>query len=467
MSAIPRPIGMLTPAATSHRVRPPVHQLAIAVALTSLAHAGPVTNWTERQGLAPVSNMNTASPTVGNGTAESADARSIYASMPPLSLANTGDKLTLSGSATLTGINTSGTHANQFRFGLFYESGTDTLGWLGYVGANGSSSSGANLQERNSPNTGWYFDSTGATTLVTAAAPGTLLTNATYNFMLSLERTSEGLRINSSIIRSDGQQFGLTSFLDPTPQTYHFNRVAFLMGGDMNADQVQFTNIDVTFVPATTPPSASIGARVIGIDFNRNDAPGAPSQSMFRVLGGSATQASNATTYGKTIGGTGVTVTQPDGVKFEFRGANSDSSRVIPGGDTSLSFLVADFIATRKGAIDLQITGLPAGTYFFRSHHLDTFTGSGLGFAQGTTTTTPNVIEAGIGGVVKAVIQPTALGANGLNTTFIADSQIPNLSFVFTHDGTSPIIIALRSTLSNGTDSFLMMNGFEIFQTSP
>jgi acetyl esterase/lipase len=214
-------------------------------------------------------------------------------------------------------------------------------------------------------------------------------------------------------------------------------------------------------------PALSVGDRVLSVDFNRDDAFGAPSQSLFRIVSGSSTQNNNASTYSKTIGARQVTISQPNATKFEFRGANGDSSRAIPGGDTSLSYLVSDFIATREGAIDLEITGLAAGDYVFRSHHLDTFTGTALGFAQGATSTTPNSIEARIGGVVKDTVQPTALGSVGLNTTFINDSQIPKLEFSFSHDGLSPLIIELRSTLSNGSSNFLLLNGFEIFQSNP
>lgn len=214
-------------------------------------------------------------------------------------------------------------------------------------------------------------------------------------------------------------------------------------------------------------PAVTLGERVLGIEFNRHDALGSPSQSLFRIVSGSTTQGSNLSSYTKTIGTRGVTISQPGASKFEFRGANGDGSRAIPGGDTSLSFLVSDFIATRQGAIDLEITGLAAGNYYFRSWHLDTITGSALGFAQGVNNTTPNTIEARIGGSLKASVQPTALGSAGLNTTFISDGQIPMLGFPFSHTGSSPLTIQLRSTQSNGSENFLLLNGFELFQTHP
>ncbi|MEX1048439.1 MAG: hypothetical protein WED15_02845 [Akkermansiaceae bacterium] len=209
------------------------------------------------------------------------------------------------------------------------------------------------------------------------------------------------------------------------------------------------------------------GPLLFGIDFNRNDSPGSPSQSMFRIISGSITQANNAATYRKTIGPHQITITQPDAVPFEFRGANHDSTRAIPGGDTSRSFLVADFIATRQGAMDITITGLAAGNYIFRSYHLDTQTTGPLGFARGASTTTPNLIEARIGGTTKATVQPTSLGSSGLNTTFISDARIPTLFFSFTHAGKSPLVIQLRSTIPSGADNFLLLNGFEILRGNP
>lgn len=224
----------------------------------------------------------------------------------------------------------------------------------------------------------------------------------------------------------------------------------------------------VGYQPVSGETSTPSYTRLLGVDFNRDDAPGSPSQSGFRVISGSAAnQAANLTSYTKTIGPRQVTVSQPDGDKFEFRGANTDSSRAIPGGDTSMPFLVSDFIATRKGAIDIRITGLAAGDYRFRSWHLDTITGSALGFAQGSTTSTANLIEIRLGGLVRAAVQPTTLGSAGLGTTFIHNPQIPALDWTFTHDGGSPLTLKLRALQPNGAENFLLLNGFELLQENP
>lgn len=217
------------------------------------------------------------------------------------------------------------------------------------------------------------------------------------------------------------------------------------------------------------PPPSNLEKPLVGLDFNRDDQFASPSQARFRVISGSAaSQGANSASYTKTVGPYQITVSQPDATNFEFRGANHDSSRAIPGGDVSMAFLVADFIATRKGAIDLAITGLPAGDYYFRSYHLDTFTGSGLGFAQGAATTTPNTIEARLGdGPLRASVLATALGSSGLNTTYINNNQVPTLGFAFTHDGVAPLSIHLTSTQPNGANNYLLLNGFGIFPANP
>lgn len=237
---------------------------------------------------------------------------------------------------------------------------------------------------------------------------------------------------------------------------------------DPDTDDDSVTDgVEVAVGTDPTDPDSRLGSRLLGIDFNRQDALGSPSQSRFRILAGSHTQGDNATSYVKMIGPHQVTISQPGAIAFEFRGANTDSTREIPGGDTSLSFLVADFIATREGVLDIAIANLPAGNYVFQSWHLDPFTGSLLGFAQGATTTTPNTIEARLGGVPQASVQPTALGASGLNTTFINDGQIPTLGFSFSHDGIAPLTIELRSLHPNGGNNFLLLNGFELIQSYP
>ncbi len=223
----------------------------VAFLVATSSQAALVTGWTELIGRTPVSNMGTASPTLGNGTASSADAMQISASFGEITLANAGDKITLSGSATFTGIASA---SNQFRLGLLDVNGSvDANGWLGYFSTNGNDTTLGRLYERNNPNTGNYISTTSSTQIASAASPGGFFfSDGTYNFSLTLERTAAGgLQIDSSLLRtSDSSQFALSSFLDTVPQSYDFNRVGFLIGDTLDADQVQFSNIAVVPEPS-------------------------------------------------------------------------------------------------------------------------------------------------------------------------------------------------------------------------
>ncbi len=96
----------------------------LAAALHGTAMAAPVTGtWTKASGTSMVlTNETTASPTWGDGSANNASASSIYSAFPDITLTNPGDKIVLSGSATMVGV-TSG--AEVFRFGIFNENGTE------------------------------------------------------------------------------------------------------------------------------------------------------------------------------------------------------------------------------------------------------------------------------------------------------------------------------------------------------
>lgn len=232
------------------------------LALASTAPAALVTgSWIDRLGNGMVlSGANTASPTMGDGTADNADGQSLYSPIgSTVTLSSAGDKVTLSGSATLVGITAAG---NQFRWGLYNTNGSgDDTGWLGYFASNGSGASGGPLFERVSGDTNWFM-TTGVNrteTVATATAPATNLTNSDYNFLLSLELVAGGLQIESSLVRtSDSQEFASISFLDPTISTTSFDRVGFLSGGSLNADQIAFTDVDVTYIPE--PSAGLLGA---------------------------------------------------------------------------------------------------------------------------------------------------------------------------------------------------------------
>lgn len=209
-------------------------------------------------------------------------------------------------------------------------------------------------------------------------------------------------------------------------------------------------------------PLATAQERVFGIDFNCNSSLAAPSQGGFRIIAGGE-GAANGRSLATTVNGMEVTVSKDGSLDFDFRGWNHGESRILPGGSTTLPALVADHVNAVDGGITVTIEGLPAGTYQFTSYHLDTFRGSGLGFAQGSSATTPQTLTATLGGEVRASVQATALSSAGLNTTAIADSQIPILQFSFESDGSEPVSIHLEGQLSNAdNETNILLNGFEI-----
>jgi arylsulfatase A-like enzyme len=234
--------------------------LALLAPLATLSAAPLNGPWTLATGTATLANTGTASPTWGNGATDNADASSIYAPFPDITLTNPGDKIVLTGSATMVGVTTG---AEVFRFGIFNANGSGTTsGWLGYFLRNGSGATAASVMERANPNTGTFASVTGAASIGTAAVSATGPTSASYDFSITFERSAPaGMRITTSLKRtSDSAELaGLTGVLDASALTFVFNRVGFLATTDLNADQIQLTNVDVAFIPAsvTPPPAAS------------------------------------------------------------------------------------------------------------------------------------------------------------------------------------------------------------------
>src|SRR5688500_18477135 len=94
---------------------------ALALALfCGSAEPGGVVNWQIRQGPPRTSGLDTHTPTIGDGSPDNADASSIFASFPTISLLNSGDSILLTGTLTLSGIvSPDGGTNQQLRFGLF------------------------------------------------------------------------------------------------------------------------------------------------------------------------------------------------------------------------------------------------------------------------------------------------------------------------------------------------------------
>jgi MYXO-CTERM domain-containing protein len=264
----------------------------LAAGFSSFAH-GAVTidasSWTNGLGTPALSGQTSTGIVWGNNTSNNTDNAALHATIDgdtgtagnqSVTIA-IGETLSFSGSLNLqTSItNTSGTI--QLRAGLYNTNGSvTTTGWLGYMLGNGTSSGAGQILERSNPNTGAYFSGTGATTLVNLPSTNggvTLasrdLTAGLYSFSLSLTRVAGGMEVTSSLVRqSDGINFAnlSTPFLDTTPQTFTFDRIGFLAGGGLDADQVTLSNLSLTVVPE--PSSALLGVAGVALLLRRRRA---------------------------------------------------------------------------------------------------------------------------------------------------------------------------------------------------
>ena len=252
----------------SSSFRSPVALLGLAAvfAFAPSAHAVLVNTWTLTAGTAAnTSGLNSASPVFGTGAAGTGNNLQAYGTTPTYTLGSVGDSVVFSGTAVFT--LSAGAGSDQFRFGLFDTNGSGTTnGWLGYFGTN--SGSGGNwtgrLWERKAGNTAAYFNNSTsaderqsfAGTPASTASVSTFV-GGTYNFSMAATRTEAGLSVVWSIVGGTNSYSIGGTYNDTTALTYTFNRVGFFTGGGLNANQVSFSNVDLTFTAAAVPEPSS------------------------------------------------------------------------------------------------------------------------------------------------------------------------------------------------------------------
>jgi hypothetical protein len=247
--------------------------VALFLALPAAAQLAPVTGpWTKDSPggpAAPLAGANTDSPTVGDGAPSSADDVAIKAPITRRTLA-VGQSVQLTGRVALAGIDGDPTQFWwQLRAGIFDSNGqTGTTNWLGYFTNNSSTNRSGDLYERTNPNAGLYISLTGAADTGSATtAPGQpLFTDGTYDLSLTLTRVATGLAVDWSYDRVDGGgTFAMhpPTYIDPTPQTYTFDYVGFLVGDFINADQASFSNVRATAAPEPTGATCILTALLL------------------------------------------------------------------------------------------------------------------------------------------------------------------------------------------------------------
>lgn len=260
----------MTPTSSSF-LRSPAALLGVAavLAFAPSAQAVLVTTWTQTTGT-NATGLNTSSPVFGTGALNSGNGAQIYATTPTHTLADVGDSLTFSGSVTLD--LSAGAGSDQLRFGLFNTNASaNNNGWLGYFATNSGSGGNPNgrLWERKSGNTAAYFNNaaTSADELqafagVPASTAGvSTFLSGTYDFSLALTMTETGLSVVWSIVGTGATNYTIGgTYNDVSPQTYTFDRVGFMSGGGLNANQVSFSGVDLTFTAAPIPEPSSWAA---------------------------------------------------------------------------------------------------------------------------------------------------------------------------------------------------------------
>lgn len=76
-----------------------------------------------------------------------------------------------------------------------------------------------------------------------------------YSMTLTIERVGDDLLVSGLLTSANGynQFLSATDTTASTLGTYTFDRLGFLLGGNLDTDQAQFSNLDVSLVPVPEP----------------------------------------------------------------------------------------------------------------------------------------------------------------------------------------------------------------------
>lgn len=205
------------------------------------------TDWFKIQGYPKLDKSDLSAPVVGGDGVDAADDVGVSVNFAGFKLAKADDSLEISGTVQLiAGV----ASFDQFRFGLFDRNGkSDTTGWLGYSVSAGSGGGAGLLRELRKPNSALPINIGGADRLqeVKTNDVFSALSSSRYDFSIKYTRqANNSLTIEWSIIKQLGGYKIGGKFNDTTPQTFTFDRAAFLFGGGLNIDRVNFSNVKFT-----------------------------------------------------------------------------------------------------------------------------------------------------------------------------------------------------------------------------
>jgi len=178
---------------------------------------------------------------------------------------NVGETLVYTGTVNLSGVTTSTTGSLQFRFGLF-NSATQTstgFGWLGYFVGNGTSLTSGGLYGKNTGNNDGFIVESGATALSTFNGQAANLNDGPYTFSLSLQRTASSMIISTSFQQGGVSYASVESYVHTggaAPIVSTFDRIGFLAGSGLDADQVTLSNLSLNIIPEPSSSALVLGA---------------------------------------------------------------------------------------------------------------------------------------------------------------------------------------------------------------
>lgn len=221
-----------------------------------------------------LSGTGTTNDPLFGTTAETADGARLIGYFAPQTLTNVGDQITLTYSLSFTA-GTIVSANDNFRFALYDQNGEtakaantnlgvvgddDTDAFRGYwYGVDTNSGAGGSIRERAGTNLTLDdpFANTSATLIGAPTGQVTLASAQTYtgNMTLTLTAANE-ITLSGSFSGNGGSN--TFSLVDTTPITFTYGVAGFLNGAAINADQVSFQDVTVTYTPIPEPASLAL-----------------------------------------------------------------------------------------------------------------------------------------------------------------------------------------------------------------
>jgi hypothetical protein len=372
------------------RVRRLLCAALAAVAVCSMgteARAQLVTGWGLDTGLANATltegvpgSFSVTAPPAG----QNAGPRALLAS--PISFANVGDAIKLSGMATMT----NGLGNQQFRFGLYNPNGhatgtlsgglwtgADVTGWLGYMFQLGGSTGSDAVRGRDGTGAAAWLANANSQIIGSTATTVSAPANIPYTFSLTLTRTGvASVRADYTFVGGSINRSGTFNDTIPTPSASmtSFTAVGFLLNG--NTGGAQMSNVIVEAPPAlrlrvnATTGLVSIANKTSSTTFTTNyyeitSATGSLAPASWLSLDGNL-PASN-TTWEKAGGSTANIVSETNlqsSLTISPQSAYQALGKAfVPGGTQDLAFRYALPDGTLQSGFVEYVTGLPAGDF--------------------------------------------------------------------------------------------------------